>query len=224
LLHLNTFGGELEAADQIRTLLLKCEIPVWVYIDNNAASAGALISIACDSIYMNEGASIGAASVVDQQGNVLPDKYQSYMRSLMRTTAETNGRNPDIAQAMVDPDIHIDGIIDSGKVLTFTTTEAMKYQFCEGECHSVEEVISAAHISNYTLVEQELTWIERVILFLINPVISSLLIMAIMFFDGVVQNIPLTLLLAVIGPCVIGLTGIMKKRKPKFQYSKRHFR
>ena len=51
-----------------------------------------------------------------------------------------------------------------------------------------------------------------------------LLIMAIMFFDGVVQNIPLTLLLAVIGPCVIGLTGIMKKRKPKFQYSKRHFR
>lgn len=201
LLHLNTFGGELEAADQIRTLLLRCEIPVWVYIDNNAASAGALISIACDSIYMNEGASIGAASVVDQQGNVLPDKYQSYMRSLMRTTAETNGRNPDIAQAMVDPDIHIDGIIDSGKVLTFTTSEAMKYQFCEGECHSIEEVIAAAHISNYTLIEQKLTWIERVILFLMNPVISSLLIMAIIggiYFEMQAPGIGFPLIIAIL--------------------------
>lgn len=106
VVRINTFGGTLDDADKIRTSFLQSEIPVWAFIDNNAASAGALISIACDSIYMRSGSSIGAATVVDQTGEVQPDKYQSYMRSLMRTTAESQGRRPDIAQAMVDPDIY----------------------------------------------------------------------------------------------------------------------
>ena len=94
LIHLNTYGGTLEAADSIRTSILQSGIPVFVFIDNNAASAGALISIACDSIYMRPGANIGAATVVDQSGAPLPDKYQSYMRSMMRSTAEAKGRDP----------------------------------------------------------------------------------------------------------------------------------
>ena len=179
LLRLNTFGGELEAADQIRTMLLKVEIPVFVFIDVNAASAGALISIACDSIYMSSGASIGAASVVNQEGEVMPDKYQSYMRSLMRSTAEKQGRDPDIAQAMVDPDVYIKNIIDSGKVLTFTTAEAIQYGFCEAEVSSKEEALQAAGISIYTITEQKLTWIEKIIMILINPAVSGLLIMVI---------------------------------------------
>lgn len=179
LLRLNTFGGELEAADKIRTLLMKSEIPVYVFIDVNAASAGALISIACDSIYMVPGASIGAASVVDQEGTVLPDKYQSYMRSLMRSTAEKKGRDPDIAQAMVDPDVYIEGIIDSNKVLTFTTSEAILHGFCEGEVNSREEVMEINNITDYKFVEQELSWVDRFILFLISPIVSGLLIMAI---------------------------------------------
>ena len=77
IMQLNTFGGELAAADKIRTMLLQSEIPVWAYIDNNAASAGALISIACERIYMHSGSSIGAATVVNQTGEVQPDKYQS---------------------------------------------------------------------------------------------------------------------------------------------------
>ena len=62
LIHMNTYGGMVETADSIRTAILQSPIPVWVFIDNNAASAGALISIACDSIYMSVGASIGAAT------------------------------------------------------------------------------------------------------------------------------------------------------------------
>lgn len=178
-LRLNTFGGELEAADQIRTMLLKAEIPVYVFIDVNAASAGALISIACDSIYMAPGASIGAASVVNQEGEVMPDKYQSYMRSLMRSTAEKQGRDPDIAQAMVDPDVYIENIIDSGKVLTFTTAEAIQYGFCEAQVSTREEALKAAGISNYSITEQKLTWIEMIIMFLINPAVSGILIMVI---------------------------------------------
>src|SRR5210317_890839 len=91
LIHMNTYGGLVDAADSIRTRILNSDIPVYVFIDNNAASAGALIAIACDSIYMSPVSSIGAATVVDQTGKPVPDKYQSYMRSWMRSTAEANG-------------------------------------------------------------------------------------------------------------------------------------
>jgi membrane-bound serine protease (ClpP class) len=154
-------------------------MPVFVFIDKNAASAGALISIACDSIYMSQGASIGAASVVNQTGEVMPDKYQSYMRSMMRATAVTNGRDPDIAQAMVDPDIEVKGVSEKGKVLTFTTTEAIKFGFCEGEAHSKEEVMELAGEDEYYFVEQVNSIIEKIILFLINPMVSGILIMII---------------------------------------------
>ncbi|MCL1850763.1 MAG: nodulation protein NfeD [Bacteroidetes bacterium] len=176
-LHLNTFGGELEAAENIRTLLLDATMPVFVFIDKNAASAGALISIACDSIYMSQGASIGAASVVNQTGEVMPDKYQSYMRSMMRATAITNGRDPDMAQAMVDPDVEVPGVSEKGKVLTFTTTEAIQFGFCEGEANSKADVMKLAGVDDYYFVEQETGFIEKIILFLLNPLVSGLLIM-----------------------------------------------
>lgn len=179
ILKLNTFGGELEAAEKIRTLLLECPIPVYVLIDPNAASAGALISIACDSIYMVPGGTIGAASVVDQEGNVLPDKYQSYMRGMMRATAEEQGRNPLIAEAMVDPDTYIADITEVGKVLTFTTKEAILHGYCEGEAENVEEVLELVAISDYEITEQAFAWTDRVIAFLINPAISGILIMLI---------------------------------------------
>lgn len=179
LLRLNTFGGELESADKIRTLLLEAPMTTIVFIDNNAASAGALISIACDSIYMAPGSSIGAASVVNQQGEIMPDKYQSYMRSLMRTTAEKKGRNPMIAQAMVDPDVYIKGIIDSGKVLTFTTKEAILNDFCEGEVNSLGEIMQNVGVENYDVSMQKLSFLDKIILFLVNPIVSGILIMLI---------------------------------------------
>jgi membrane-bound serine protease (ClpP class) len=179
LIHMNTYGGMLDAADSIRTIILKSQIPVFVFIDNNAASAGALISIACDSIYMHPGANIGAATVVNQEGTPLPDKYQSYMRSMMRSTAESSGRDPDIAQAMVDPSIYIENISDTGKVLTFTANEAMKYQYCEGIAESIDEVLELAEIKEYEIIKQKLSGVDRIIGFLISPFISGILIMII---------------------------------------------
>ncbi|MCR4827894.1 MAG: S49 family peptidase [Bacteroidales bacterium] len=176
VVHINTFGGTLEDADKIRTAFLQSDIPVWAYIDNNAASAGALISIACDSIFMHSGSSIGAATVVDQMGEVQPDKYQSYMRSMMRTTAETRGRRPDIAQAMVDPDIYVAGISDSGKVLTFTTTEAVANGYCEAQVESVPELLDHAGVDTYTIQEQRYTFLDKLIGFLVNPIVSGILI------------------------------------------------
>ncbi len=180
LLHMNTYGGMVDAADSIRTRIMQSRIPVIVYVDNNAASAGALISIAADRIYMRPGGNIGAATVVDQTGEVVPDKFQSYMRSMMRSTAEAKGRDPDIAQAMVDPSIEIEGVIEAGKVLTFTASEAMRFGFAEGMAESVEEVLELAGIERYEIVEQRLSFTDRVIQFLINPIVSGILIMLIL--------------------------------------------
>lgn len=179
LIHMNTYGGLLDAADSIRTIILQSDIPVYVFIDNNAASAGALISIACDSIYMREGANIGAATVVDQSGKPLPDKYQSYMRSMMRSTAEASGRDPEIAQAMVDPRIFIENVSDTGNVLTFTTSEAIEFNYCEGKVNSISELITMLGITEYKIIEQELSALDLIIGFLIKPYISGILIMLI---------------------------------------------
>lgn len=202
LLELNTFGGELDAADKIRTLLLNAPMPTLVFINNNAASAGALISIACDSIYMAEGSSFGAASVVNQSGEIMPDKYQSYMRSLMRSTAEKNGRNPDVAQAMVDPDVYVPMISDSGKVLTFTTEEAIEHGYCEKMANDRQAVLRAAGLEGSTIVEQELNWIDRFINFLVNPVVSGILIMCIvggLYFEFQSPGLGLPIIIAIAG-------------------------
>lgn len=194
LLHMNTYGGQVDIADSMRTLILNHRIPVLVFIDNQAISAGALIAIAADSIYMRPGASIGAATVVDQTGQKMPDKYQSFMRGMMRATAEAHGkkpvvkdgdttwvwhRDPEIAQAMVDPSIVLKGIVDTGQVLTFTALEAIRYGFCEGEAESIEEVMEMAGIKRYNIKELKLSAVDRMIMFLVNPVVSGLLIMLI---------------------------------------------
>ncbi len=204
MLELNTFGGELDAADKIRTLLLNTTVPTLVFINNNAASAGALISIACDSIYMMPGASIGAASVVNESGEIMPDKYQSYMRSLMRTTAEHNGRNPNIAQAMVDPDVVVPGVSEKGKVLTLTSEEAAKNGFCESVVNNREEALSYVSETPAEITEQELSVIDKIINFLVNPVVSGILIMCIvggLYFELQAPGIGL--------PSVIAITAAL---------------
>ena len=195
LIHMNTYGGTVVDADSIRTRILNSKIPVVVFVDNNAASAGALISLACDRIYMRSGASLGAATVVNQTGEKMPDKYQSYMRATMRATAESHGkdtiisgqdttyrwkRDPLIAEAMVDERIYIPNVIDSGKILTFTPDEAMKNGYCEGICENVDEVLKLNQMQNARIVEYKPTKLEMFIGFMINPVVSGILIMLIL--------------------------------------------
>lgn len=215
ILELNTYGGMVDIADSIRTKIMNSSIPVYVFINNNAASAGALISIACNKIFMRKGATIGAATVVDQEGKVAPDKYQSYMRSIMRATAESHGkkmndssqtevwiRDPQIAEAMVDPSIRIDGIIDSGKVLSFTANEAIKHGYCEGLAENINEVLEKAQLKNAELIEYEPTFIDKIIFFLMNPIIQGLLIMLIVggiYFELQTPGVGFPLIAAIVG-------------------------
>jgi len=194
-INMNTYGGEVQYADSIRTKILNSKIPIYVFVDNNAASAGALIAISCDKIFMRKGASIGAATVVNQTGEKLPDKYQSYMRATMRSTAEAHGkdtiitgndtiykwkRNPLIAEAMVDERTVVPGVVDSGKILTFTALEAVKNNYCEGIAESIPEIIeNNLKISNYEIENFKPTSWDNIKGFLMSSVFQGILIMLI---------------------------------------------
>lgn len=195
IIEMNTYGGEVGYADSIRTKILNSDIPTYVFIDNNAASAGALIAIACDKIYMRESGTIGAATVVDQSGQKLPDKYQSYMRATMRATAQAHGkdtviqgsdttfvwkRDPLIAEAMVDERTIVPNVIDSGKILTFTTDEALKHGYCDGIAENVHELIlKETGYKEYTLEKYKPGAMDNIKGFLMNPFFQSILIMLI---------------------------------------------
>ena len=195
LLDLDTYGGAVDAADSIRAALLRYDRPVVAYVNMQAASAGALISIACDSIYMKTGSSIGAATVVDQSGNVMPDKYQSFMRGMMRSTAQATGRDPHIAEAMVD----------TANVLSLTPEEAVKVGYCEGIYESEVEVATAVAGDNDFVIknmEDDLTWIDRLIQFLLNPLLQSIFMMMIIggiFVEIRTPGIGLPLVTAIVG-------------------------
>ena len=170
IIDLNTYGGAVDAADSIRTAILKAPFPVISFVNIQAASAGALISIACDSIYMNTGSSIGAATVVNGSGEVMPDKYQSFMRAMMRSTAESQHRDPAIAQAMVSKD----------SVLSLTPSEAIKLGYCEGVAGSVDDVVKAVIAgSSPRIIYQTESILDKIINFLLSPVLQGILLMLI---------------------------------------------
>jgi membrane-bound serine protease (ClpP class) len=182
LAEINTFGGAVDDADKIRTMLLESKVPVFAFINKNAASAGALISIACDSIYMAAGANIGAATVVIAgTTEAAPDKYQSYMRSMMRSTAQANKRDARIAEAMVDQNLKLDTTIKKdGQVITFTTQEAIRFGFCEAELKNINEVLARTGFGKATIEKFELGFVEYIVAFFLNPAISSVLIVLIL--------------------------------------------
>lgn len=192
LLHINTYGGGVLEADSMRTAVLNSPIPVLAFIDNNAASAGALISIACDSIFMRSSGSMGAATVVSGEGEQAPDKYQSYMRGIMRATAEAQGRDtlivgndttlvwkrdPKIAEAMVDQRIVVAGLVDSTQVLTLTANQALELDYCDGIAENIDEIAYRyLQLTDYTIETYNATFYDEIKGFLTNGVVQAFLI------------------------------------------------
>ncbi len=177
LVEMNTYGGELSAADTIRNRFLYSPIPVWVFIESNAGSAGAIIALACDSIFMKPGAIMGAATVVNSQGEKMPEKYQSFLRAKMRETAIQKGRDPLIAEAMVDEAVSVPNVKPDGKLITFTVDEAIQYGFCEGSFPDRTSLLTRELGADYVVIEQEQTFVDEVIRFFLHPAVSSLLML-----------------------------------------------
>ena len=142
IFRVDTPGGRIDSAVYIKDTILDVEIPTAAFVDKSAISAGALISIACDSIYMSTGSSIGAATAVDIQGQKASEKVISYFRAQMRATAEAKGRRADIAEAMVDEELEIEGISKKGMLVTLTYKEALEVGISNGTVDTIEEVLS----------------------------------------------------------------------------------
>ena len=174
---INTFGGRVDAATQIKDAIISTKILTIAFINNRAISAGSLIALSCNKIAMVPGSSIGATTVVDQSGNKQAEKYQSYMRSEMRATAERNGRRTDIAEGMVDERVIVPGLVDSTQLITLTSEEALKYGIADTLINSIDELLAAFHLQGAEIHWVNQNWAEGVVRFLNNAVVSSILIM-----------------------------------------------
>jgi membrane-bound serine protease (ClpP class) len=189
LFDIDTFGGRVDAATQIKDAIASTEIETIAFINRRAISAGSLISLSCDQIFMTEGATIGATSVVDMSGSKQSEKSQSYMREEMAATAEKSGKNPEIARGMVDEELSFEFLIvegdtltvtdiegrKEGKLITLTTELALKYGIADGKSESVEELLKSLNIEDYQITVVDENWSENVVRILTNPTVSSLL-------------------------------------------------
>ncbi|MCK5760476.1 MAG: nodulation protein NfeD [Candidatus Delongbacteria bacterium] len=175
IFEINTFGGRVDSATEIKDNIMDSSIPTIAYVNKRAISAGALIALSCNTLIMADGSSMGAATVVDDKGEKQSEKAQSYFRSEIGSTAETNGRRVDIARAMVDEDIEIDSIIIKGKLLTLTSQEALNLSMCDTVVNNTDDIYAFMNIHSPSIIKVKMTLADRIVRFLTNPIVSSLL-------------------------------------------------
>jgi len=188
VLEINTFGGRVDAATQIRDALLRSKAKTVALINPRAISAGALISLACDLIVMVPGSSIGAATPIQISGGkatAVGEKMVSYMRKEMKATAEAKGRRGDLAEAMVDMSIEVKNVpeelmesisgLKKGKLLTLTTQEAMQLDMAEMTAKNFDDFVRRVELQNVPVIRPTENWAEKIARFLTGPIVSGLL-------------------------------------------------
>jgi membrane-bound serine protease (ClpP class) len=179
LLDINTFGGRVDAAVAMRDSLVNAPVRTIAFVNQRAISAGALIALACDTVIMTKASTIGAATPVvgGGSGETPPanEKLVSYVRSEFRATAEARNRPREFAEAMVDVDVEIAGVIEKGKLLTLTTSQALEHKVAELTADTLNAALVAAALPEADLRFAQQTWAETLVRFLTHPVISSLL-------------------------------------------------
>jgi len=182
IIEINTLGGRMDAAIDIRDVLLNSKTQTIAYVNKRAISAGALISLACQKITMTPGATIGAAMPViitpfDQKMQPASEKVISYFRKEMKATAEKNHRPALIAEAMVDQDVVIEGLTEGKKLLTLTSSEALRYKVADFEVsNGVEEILQKFNLQPARLVEERANWAEKFLRIVSGSLLSSLLL------------------------------------------------
>ncbi|MDG2283846.1 MAG: ATP-dependent Clp protease proteolytic subunit, partial [Longimicrobiales bacterium] len=175
ILDMDTPGGRVDAAERISDALTDSPVPVYTLVNRRAYSAGALIALSTDRIYMRPGSVIGAATPVDGSGTKASEKIVSAMRSQMRALAEESDLDPDVAAAMVDEDIEIEGVTEVGKLLTLTTEEAVDIGYAL-ETDDMAALLEELGIAEATVTTAEANWAERVVRFFSNPVVAPFLL------------------------------------------------
>ncbi len=181
ILEINTFGGRLDAAVVIRDALLSAPVRTVAFVNRRAISAGALISLAAERVAIADGGTIGAATPVQTGQPGAPaapveEKTVSYVRKEFRATAESRHRPVLIAEAMVDADVEIPGLIEKGKLLTLSTEEALTHGVADFRASTVESVLEQLALPGADVRRVSLNWAEHLVRLLTHPVVSSLLL------------------------------------------------
>lgn len=182
VLEIDTPGGLVDSAEQIGTLVRDSDIPTTAYIKGDAASAGSYIALNADTIIMKPGSMIGAASLVDMNGNSVDDaKIVSYWKSKMVGAASLNGRDPDIAAGMMDVNLVVNkpelGVNKTaGQIIALTSDEALKAGYAEHLADTPEEAVTWLGYSTEDIFRVQHTGAEKMSHFLTNPVVMTILL------------------------------------------------
>jgi membrane-bound serine protease (ClpP class) len=175
ILDIETPGGRVDAAERIVDAVSDSQVPVFAYVNRRAISAGAMISLAAAEIFMRPGSTLGATTPVDGAGVKASEKIVSVMRSSMRSLAEARGLDPAIAEAMVDEEIEVPGVVEAGRLLTLTYTDAEEI----GYARVVEDwdaLVAELGLAGREVVDQRVNWAERTVRFLSHPVVAPFLL------------------------------------------------
>ncbi len=179
ILDIDTLGGRVDSALEIKDMLLAQKSPVIAYINRRAISAGALISFAADYIVFSDASSMGAATPIhlssDGSARPVEEKMVSYFRTEMRTTAEANGWDGLLAEAMVDAEVEVPGVIEKGKLLTVTNIQAIKLGLCNEQINSFSELVEKTTQSKPLIVEAQENWAEKLARFITDPAVAGFL-------------------------------------------------
>lgn len=206
ILDINTPGGRLDTVLEMRDRILDTDIPVVAFVNREAFSAGALITIASDEIWMTPGAVFGAATPIDgATGDTASEKTISAVRATFRTTAEQQGRDPQIAEAMVDPNVVVEGLDNSTSLLSLSTDQALQYDYAEGVAEDRDALLDELGLSQATVEVASPTFMERATRWITDPLFASLLILlglALVVVDGLVGGFGIV---ALIGVGLLGL-------------------
>ncbi|MBA3544757.1 MAG: serine protease [Chthoniobacterales bacterium] len=157
IFEMDTYGGELDAAEKITGILNHATIPTYTYVNSNAGSAGALIALSTRHIYMAPVSAIGAAAPILSTGEDLSptakEKTISYWSALVRGTALRNGHNPDLGEAFMskEKEVKIGARVlhPKGSLLTLNAQEATekingKPVLADGIAESIPELMQKA--------------------------------------------------------------------------------
>jgi membrane-bound serine protease (ClpP class) len=178
IIEIDTPGGRLDAVIQMRDTILDTDVRTVALVDATAFSAGALVAIASDEIYMTPGAVLGAATpVLGGTGEVADEKTISAVRAAFESAAEENGRDPRVAAAMVDTRIEIERLVTSDELLTLTVSEAIEFGYAEGAVANLDALLVELGLDDNELVAMRLGFAEQVTRFLTNPLLAGLLLL-----------------------------------------------
>lgn len=173
----NTPGGAVDAAGEIGKLLTTTNVKTIAFINNQALSAGAYISLNTDEIYMVPGATMGSAAIIDSQGNTAGKKAESYWIAAMKSAANQTGRNPIYAQAMADESVDLPEY-DAGKgsLLTLTSEQAVEVGYSEGTVKNLDELLTKLGYEDAEIRTVEESFAEKVARFITHPVVVPILL------------------------------------------------